>query len=39
LSLWQISAYWAGYVQAQGGDTIDALSDDEAADISRWLDS
>jgi len=26
-------------VQAQGGDTIDALSDDEAADISRWLDS
>jgi len=26
-------------VQAQGGDTIDALSDDEAQEIGRWLDS
>jgi hypothetical protein len=39
LSLWQVSAYWAGYVQAQGGETMNTLSDDEVEEIGRWLDS
>jgi hypothetical protein len=39
MSLWEASACWAGYVQAQGGELENNLSDYEAEELGRWLDS
>lgn len=38
LSLWEINVAWTGYVQSQGGDVDEALTDSEIEEISEWLD-
>lgn len=37
LSLWEISAAWAGHIQAQGGEMADALSEDEADALWKFI--
>lgn len=37
LSLWEVNACWAGYIQAQGGEMSESLSEDEADELWRFI--
>lgn len=39
MSLWEVNAYWAGYLQAQGTEMATVMSDEDIDEIGRWLDS